>query len=73
MQDNDNEDQFIIITYIYIGGGGPSKSYITQTGWGCQFFQKKALRRCKVQRYYYLALRGGGTGWGSNFQGKSIT
>ena len=33
-------------------------------GGGGQIFQKKALQRCKVQRY--LTLRGGG--WGSNLQ-----
>ena len=38
-------------------------------GGGCPIFQKKTLRRCKLQRY--LALRGGG--WGSNFQEKSVT
>ena len=48
---------------------GPFKCYITQRGVGGQIFQKKALRRCKVQRY--LALRGGG--WGSNLQEKSVT
>ena len=37
-------------------------------GGGGHIFQKKVLRRCKVQRY--LALRGGG--WGSNFQEKSV-
>ena len=49
-----------------LNGMGPFKCYVTQRGVGGQIFQKKALRRCKVQRY--LALRGGG--WGSNLQGK---
>ena len=51
--------------------GGPFKCYVTQMGVGgvCQNSQKKALRRCKVQRY--LALRWGG--WGSNFLEKSVT
>ena len=31
---------------------GPFKCYVTKMGWGvCHIFWKKALRRCKVQRY----------------------
>ena len=31
---------------------GPFKCYVMQMGVGeCQLFRKKALRRCKVQRY----------------------
>ena len=36
-------------------------------GGGCQIFNKKALRRCKVQRYL---ARGGGCGF--NFQEKTL-
>ena len=36
---------------------GPSKWYVTHMGVGCQIFQKKALRRCKIQCYQrYVTL-----------------
>ena len=38
---------------------GPFKCYVTPMGVG-SFFREKALRRCKVQRYYRYERVGGG-------------